>query len=76
MQLDLTDEEAHLLREVLATYLTELRGEIIDTDNSEFKRKLRHERQLLDAIAERLDETPVGDEPSVVQVVRVTAVWS
>ena len=76
MQLDLTDQESHLLREVLATYLTELRGEIIDTDNSEFKRKLRHERELLDGIAKRLDETPAGDEPTLVQVIRVTAVWS
>lgn len=76
MQLDLTDEESHLLREVLRTYLTELRGEIIDTDNSEFKRKLRHEREMLDAIAVRLDESPARDEPMLMRVVRVTAVWS
>lgn len=76
MELDLTDEESHLLREVLGTYLTELRGEIIDTDNSEFKRKLRHEREMLDAIASRLEDSPPGDEPTVIQVVRVTAVWT
>ena len=31
MQLHLEDHEAHLLREVLRSYLRELRGEIVDT---------------------------------------------
>lgn len=76
MQLHLDDHEAHLLREVLRSYLKELRGEIVDTDNVEYKRTLRHEREVLDAIAARLDETPPGDEPVITQVVQVTAVWS
>ena len=45
MQLHLDDHEAHLLREVLRSYLKELRGEIVDTDNVEYKRTLRHERE-------------------------------
>jgi hypothetical protein len=76
MQLELTDEEAHLLREVLRSYLTDLRGEIVDTDNPEFKRRLKHERELLDVIAQRLDESPQGEEPTITRVVRVTAVWT
>lgn len=76
MRLEVTDEEAHLLREVLRSYLTDLRGEIVDTDNPEFKRQLKHERELLDAIAVRLDESPQGEEPTITRVVRVTAVWT
>ncbi len=76
MQLHLDDHEAHLLREVLRSYLKELRGEIIDTDNAEYKRTLRHEREALDAIAARLDETPAADEPVITRVVQVSAVWT
>jgi hypothetical protein len=76
MQLHLTDEEAHLLREVLRSYLKELRGEIVDTDNAEYKRNLRRERESLDTIAARLDESPQGDEPTITSVLRVTAVWT
>jgi hypothetical protein len=76
VQLEVTDEEAHLLREVLRSYLTDLRGEIVDTDNPEFKRTLRHERELLDAIAARLEGSPEGEEPTITRVVRVTAVWT
>jgi hypothetical protein len=75
VQLHLNDEEAHLLREVLRSYLKDLRGEIGDTDNVGYKRNLKHERDLLDAIAGRLDETPDGDEPTITSVLRVTAVW-
>ena len=75
MQLHLDDHEAHLLREVLRSYLKELRGEIVDTDNAGYKRELRHERDALDAIAARLDDAPVGDEPTITRVVQVTAVW-
>jgi hypothetical protein len=76
VELDLTHEEAHLLREVLRSYLKELRGEIVDTENPEYKRTLRHERELLDGIAARLDETPPGEEPTITRVVRVTAYWT
>jgi len=76
VQLELTDEEGHLLREVLRSYLKELRGEIVDTDNVAFKRNLKHERELLDGLAARLDGTPEGAEPTITRVVRVTAVWT
>jgi hypothetical protein len=76
VHLEVTDEEAHLLREVLRSYLTDLRGEIVGTDNPEFKRALKHERELLDAIAARLDASPPGEEPTITRVVRVTTVWT
>lgn len=76
MQLHLDDHEAHLLREVLRSYLKELRGEIVDTDNVSYKRTLRAEREMLDAIAARLDETPAADPPVITRVIRVSAVWT
>lgn len=76
MQLHLNDDEAHLLREVLRSYLKELRGEIVDTDNAEYKRNLKRERDSLVAIAGRLEESPQGDEPTITGVLRVTAVWT
>lgn len=76
MHLQLTDDEAHLLREVLRSYLKELRGEIIDTDNVDYKRSLRRERGQLESIAGRLDATPDGGEVTVTRVVRVSTVWT
>jgi hypothetical protein len=76
MQLHLEDHEAHLLREVLRSYLRELRGEIVDTDNVGYKRTLKHEREVLDGIAARLDETPDHDEPVITRIVQVSAVWT
>jgi len=75
MDLHLDESEAHLLREVLASYMKELRGEIIDTDNSEYKRTLRKERDQLDAIAARLDHVPRYDDPIVTRVLQVNAIW-
>jgi acetolactate synthase small subunit len=74
MQLNLTDHEAHLLHQVLESYLKELRGEIVDTDNASFKRELKGERDALVAIAQRL-EGSAGTSPSAItKMVRVTAV--
>ncbi|MDO8391324.1 MAG: hypothetical protein Q7V57_12640 [Actinomycetota bacterium] len=75
MDLHLDESEAHLLREVLASYVKELRGEIIDTDNADYKRGLRAERDSLDAIAARLDHVPRFDDPIVTRVLQVNAIW-
>jgi hypothetical protein len=74
MDLVLTDEEGHLVREVLRHYLSDLRGEIADTDNPAFKRGLRHEREVLDSIAARLDAGPDFDPPIITSVIRVVEV--
>jgi hypothetical protein len=75
MELHLDEGEAHLLREVLTSYMKELRGEIIDTDNAEYKRTLRRERDSLDAIAGRLAHSPTADEPMITRVLQVNAIW-
>jgi len=74
MQLTLTDHEAQLLRQVLESYLKELRGEIVDTDNPAFRRELRDERDALAAVAERLAHLPAYEPSAITRMVRVTAV--
>jgi hypothetical protein len=62
MQLELTDEEAGLLRELLDSALRELNYEIADTDTSRFRDELRARREqvrrLLDGVGGPLDDPP------------------
>ncbi|MGB8857736.1 MAG: hypothetical protein WCC60_00695 [Ilumatobacteraceae bacterium] len=74
MQLNLSDQEAHLLRQVLDSYLKELRGEIVDTDNPAYRRDLREERDTLVSITERLAANPTLSPSTITRMVRVTAV--
>lgn len=74
MQLTLSDQEAHLLHQVLQSYLKELRGEIVDTDNPQYRRELREERDTLATIADRLEHQPDRAAPAITKMVRVTAV--
>ena len=74
MQLTLSAHEAHLLRQLVPSYLKELRGEIVDTDNPGYRRELREERDSLIAIAARLDEQPHLEPSTITKMVRVTAV--
>ena len=52
MHLDLTDDQAGLLRQVLDGAYRELRYEIADTDNSEFKAGLRQREAQLGTLLE------------------------
>jgi len=54
MQLELTAEEVDALRQLLASTLVELRGEIHDTDNVRFRGELAHYRATLESISTRL----------------------
>jgi hypothetical protein len=62
VHLDLTREEAEELCKVLKTYATDLRVEIIDTDASEFKEKLRDEKGVVKALVERLTAALEGQQ--------------
>lgn len=53
MQLDLTDEEAGLLREVLASVIGALSPEISHTDNPAFRRHLMARREVLRGILDK-----------------------
>jgi hypothetical protein len=72
---ELSDRDEQLLREVLASYLKELRGEILDTDNHDYKRVLKLERERLDSIVARLEHAPKAEEPTFTRVLTVSEVW-
>lgn len=50
MHIELTPEEGKTLKHALEVYVSDLRMEIVDTDNQDFREGLKHERQLLEAV--------------------------
>lgn len=54
MQLNLTQEEAAELRELLTVALLELRSEIRHTDSGEFRDRLHDRQRVLRQLQERL----------------------
>jgi len=57
IQLDLTDDEAALLKEFLESTLKNLSYEIADTDTSEFRDQLKARRDALTRISQALGVT-------------------
>lgn len=51
---ELTPEEAAALREILTSYLGDLRMEIADTDAMEFREALKTREAMLKSVIERL----------------------
>ena len=47
MQINLTAEEAEMLKEVLTSYLSDLRMEIADTDKMSFREDLKKREEFL-----------------------------
>ena len=56
MEIHLSPEESDALRSSLRTYISDLRMEIADTDNPEFRRVLRGERSVLESVLSRLED--------------------
>jgi hypothetical protein len=54
IQLNLSNEEASTLNDVLTSYLSDLRMEIADTEQQEFRESLKQEEVLLKKILESL----------------------
>jgi hypothetical protein len=54
MQLHLSDEEAVLLRQLLADYLPELRREVARTDKRDFRHLLVQRQDLVERLIELL----------------------
>ena len=52
--LELTTDEALLLKEILQSHLGDLRMEIADTDLQSFREKLRKNEEVIKRIIERL----------------------
>jgi len=54
VQLSLTPAEAAMLREVLTSYVSDLRMEIADTDAHDYREELKEEEAFLKRVIERL----------------------
>jgi hypothetical protein len=50
MNLQLTDEEAEAIRSALASYLSDLRMEIADTDRKQMRDQLKRREDLLRSV--------------------------
>ncbi len=53
-QLDLTGDEAAVLRQALEAYLSDLRMEIADTDAHDYREELKRQEDILTRLEERL----------------------
>jgi hypothetical protein len=78
MNVTMTTEESAVVRKALRSYLSDLRAEIVDTDNPEYKRGLREERAALESAVGKLDSA--GDvAPSVpvspARTLRIVEMW-
>jgi hypothetical protein len=54
VQLELTDDDVQLLREVLTAEVSDLSPEIADTDNPSYRRELRARRDRLRALLQAM----------------------
>lgn len=54
IELDLTPEEAETLRQVLDSYLSDLRMEIADTDRQDFREMLKERKGVILKVLEVL----------------------
>jgi len=55
VEIEISDEDAQLLRDVLGRVISDLSPEIADTDNPEYRRQLRDRRERLRAILTALN---------------------
>ncbi len=53
--LEFSQQEIDMLNKIVKSYLSELRMEIADTDQSSFKNGLRKEKEHLNKLIEKLD---------------------
>jgi hypothetical protein len=75
MDVSLTVEESAVVRKALRSYLADLRAEIVDTDNPEYKRVLREERAALEAAVAKLDEARSALPLDAAGAVTVVNLW-
>jgi hypothetical protein len=71
MDVSLSVAESAAVRKALESYLRDLRMEIVDTDNPEYKRELREERGLLESTLGRLGAAADAASESRVTIVEM-----
>ncbi len=63
LQISLNAEDSELLHRILASYLSDLRVEIADTDLEGFKESLKSEEELIKRLLRKIeDEAPASPE--------------
>ena len=53
-QIELTDQESETLQEILKSYLSELRGEIADTDRMKMREALKEKEVFINKLLQDL----------------------
>lgn len=56
IQIELTSEKAEMLREIISTYLSDLRMEIAGTENMDFREELKKKEEFLKQLLPRLEK--------------------
>ena len=79
MEIELTPDESAALQHALRSYSSDLRMEIVGTDNARFRDELRTERSMLESVIDKLDEAAKASEQRDQDgrvVVRMVSVWA
>lgn len=79
MEIELTAEESAALQKALRSYSSDLRMEIVGTDNAGYRNELRSERTTLESVIDKLDEAAKASDQRDTEgrvVVRMISVWS
>ena len=61
MDIELSKDESAVIRQALDSYCSDLRMEIVDTDNPAFRRGLKEERALIEGVLAKLDSAISSD---------------
>jgi hypothetical protein len=79
MEIELTADESAALQHALRSYSSDLRMEIVGTDNASYRNDLRAERTTLESVIDKLDEaakkSSLRDANGRV-VIRLVSIWA
>jgi hypothetical protein len=75
MAAELSVDESAAVHKALAGYLSDLRMEITNTDNPEFRRGLLAERTALESALAKLDDAASDQGSETDEVVTITLAW-
>jgi hypothetical protein len=79
MEIELTTEESAALQQALRVYNSDLRMEIVGTDNPGFRQDLRAERTTLESVIAKLDAATAASDLRDDQgrvIVRMVGIWA
>jgi len=75
MAAELSTNESAAVQKALTSYLSDLRMEIADTDNAEYRRGLQAERTALEAALAKLDRAAGPDDDDSDDVITISLMW-